>query len=82
MLVLSRRLHEHILIGGAIQITVLDISRNGQVKLGIEAPREVSIVRSELLSSHIPLDTQRKTQPEINSCSTFDAPCVSQESGR
>lgn len=81
MLVLSRRLHEHILIGDAIQITVLDISRHGQVKLGIEAPREVSIVRSELLPPHIPLDAQRKAQSEINSCSTVDAPDVSQESG-
>ena len=47
MLVLSRRLGQSIEIDGGILITVLSI-RNGQVRLGIEAPKETKIRRSEL----------------------------------
>jgi|GEM_PF-1193957 len=54
MLVLSRDLHEHILIGETIRVTVLEISRRGQVKLGIEAPKDIAIVRSELLTRQPP----------------------------
>ena len=46
MLVLSRKLSEGIRIGDAV-VKVLDI-RNGRVRLGIEAPHETRIVRSEL----------------------------------
>ena len=47
MLVLSRKKSESIVIDGAIRITVLQV--NGDVvRLGIEAPKEVSILRTEL----------------------------------
>jgi carbon storage regulator len=49
MLVLTRKLGEKIVIGDNIVITVTDIDR-GKIRLGIDAPREVSIVRSELLA--------------------------------
>ena len=47
MLVLTRKLNQEILIGENIKITVLKVKGN-TVRLGIEAPREVRIVRSEL----------------------------------
>jgi carbon storage regulator len=47
MLVLSRRRGELIHIGEHIVLTVLD-SRNGQVRLGIEAPEDVVILREEV----------------------------------
>jgi carbon storage regulator len=47
MLVLSRKTEEAIRIGPDVVVRVLGID-NGQVKLGIEAPREVKIYRSEL----------------------------------
>jgi carbon storage regulator len=47
MLVLNRKLGETIVIGGAIRITVLDIDR-GKIKLGIDAPLDVPIMREEL----------------------------------
>lgn len=47
MLVLSRRDGERILIGDRITVTVLD-SRNGQIRLGIDCPREVPVHRSEV----------------------------------
>jgi len=48
MLVLSRRRNESILIDGRIRVTVMTIQGN-HVRLGIEAPADVSIWRSELL---------------------------------
>ena len=48
MLVLARKEGESIVIGDNIVIKVISIDK-GVVKYGIEAPREVSIVRSELL---------------------------------
>ncbi len=47
MLVLKRRQGESILIGDAIEIEVVEISA-GRVKLGIKAPPEVMILRSEV----------------------------------
>lgn len=47
MLVLSRKLGESIVIGENIHLTVLD-SQNGEVKLGIDAPKEISILRKEI----------------------------------
>jgi len=47
MLVLTRRLGESITIGENIRLVVVDIDGN-QVKLGIEAPREIEIYREEL----------------------------------
>ena len=49
MLILTRRSGETILIGDNIQVTVVDVDRN-QVRIGIDAPQEVKIVREELLA--------------------------------
>jgi carbon storage regulator len=48
MLVLTRKLRESITIGDVIRITVVEI-RGRQVKLAIEAPREVVVHRTEVL---------------------------------
>ena len=48
MLVLSRKTHETIVIGSDIQITVVSVSAN-RVKIGIQAPDYVRVLRSELL---------------------------------
>ena len=47
MLILSRKQEESILVGPDIKIKVLSIEK-GNVKLGIEAPNDVSILRQEL----------------------------------
>lgn len=47
-LVLSRKPGEQIFIGDDIVLTVVRIGPN-TVKVGIEAPREVNIVRGELM---------------------------------
>lgn len=48
MLVLSRKASQSIVIGGRITVTVVAI-RGGQVRLGIEAPDEVRVLRQELI---------------------------------
>lgn len=48
MLVLARKLDESIVIGEDIVVKVISVDK-GVVKLGIEAPKSISIMRSELL---------------------------------
>ena len=48
MLVLSRKEDEKIIIGDSIVITVVKVENN-KVRLGIEADRNVPIIRSELI---------------------------------
>jgi len=48
MLILSRKFNESIVIDGGITITVVEI-RGNQIRLGIEAPREVGVMREELV---------------------------------
>jgi carbon storage regulator len=48
MLVLTRKLMEKLFIGDDICVTVVRLE-GGQVRLGIEAPREIAVVRAELL---------------------------------
>jgi len=49
MLVLRRRVGERIAIGAGIEIEVVEISRS-RVKLGITAPRNVSVSRKEMVT--------------------------------
>ncbi len=47
MLVLTRKKNQEIMIGEDIKITILEITE-GIVKIGIEAPKEFTVLRSEL----------------------------------
>ena len=47
MLVLSRKINEEIVIGENVKITVLQIKGNS-IRLGIDAPKDIRIVRGEL----------------------------------
>ena len=58
MLILGRKAGESLTIGGDISITVLSVDSGGNVSLGIQAPKEMLILRSELqqaVSSRAPL---------------------------
>ena len=48
MLVLTRKLSQQIMVGRDIRITVVKVERN-QVRLGIDAPQGVAILREELV---------------------------------
>ena len=56
MLVLSRKQGQSIRIADEIEVRVLEI-RNGQVKLGVDGPREIPVHRQEVF---------RKIQAEAN----------------
>jgi len=58
MLVLSRKANESIIIGGNIRVLVVEVSGT-HVKLGIEAPREVTINRSEIQAI---VDARKETE--------------------
>jgi carbon storage regulator len=55
MLILTRRPGETIQVGSEIEITVLEI-RGNQVRLGIVAPPDVLVLRSELANTRRPID--------------------------
>jgi carbon storage regulator len=68
MLVLGRKRHETIIINGDIRIMVVDI-RGNQVRLGIEAPDSVRIVRQELCER---AGTGRERNPRANATTALD----------
>ncbi|HLB56872.1 MAG TPA: carbon storage regulator CsrA [Coxiellaceae bacterium] len=47
MLILTRRISESIIIGDDVKITVLGVKGN-QVRLGVDAPKTVSVHREEI----------------------------------
>ena len=60
MLILTRRVGETLKIGEDIEVTVLGL-RGGQVRMGINAPRDVAVHREEILSRDAQDDeTERK----------------------
>ena len=63
MLVLGRKLGQTILIGPDIQVTVLEMDGN-EVKLGIEAPRSVSILRLEIIEQ-VKAENRRASQAQF-----------------
>ncbi len=47
MLILTRRVGETLMIGDEVSVTVLDVKGN-QVRIGVEAPKEVEVHREEV----------------------------------
>nr|WP_283027422.1 carbon storage regulator CsrA [Providencia rettgeri] len=47
MLILTRRINEEVMIGDDIKIRILGVKGN-QVRIGIEAPEDVSVHREEI----------------------------------
>lgn len=47
MLILTRRVGESVVIGDKVSVTVLGVKGN-QVRLGVNAPRDVSVHREEI----------------------------------
>lgn len=57
MLILTRRIGENLCIGDAIEVRVLGIKGN-QVRIGIDAPSDVAVMRQELLSRKAPVPAE------------------------
>ena len=47
MLILSRKTNQKILIGDDIELTIIEV-RGEQVKIGIQAPKEIGVFRKEV----------------------------------
>ena len=47
MLILTRRIGETVMVGDEVSVTVLGVKGN-QVRVGIEAPRDVAVHREEI----------------------------------
>ncbi|WP_040211195.1 carbon storage regulator CsrA [Clostridium polynesiense] len=62
MLVITRKKGESILIGDDIEITVTKVE-DGSVKLSIEAPRDITILRKELYKE---VEEENKMAAEFN----------------
>ena len=62
MLILNRKPGESIIIGEDIEITVLEVEEN-RVKIGIDAPRDINILRKEI---YIDIREETKKSLEID----------------
>jgi carbon storage regulator len=59
MLVLTRKPNQAIVVGDDIRIVIVSVDRD-QVRIGIEAPREVSVHRAEIYE-----EIKRGTEPAL-----------------
>lgn len=59
MLVLSRKIGQKIYIGEEICITITDVDR-GKVRIGVEAPRHLNVLRDELKYPNQKKDTKER----------------------
>ena len=65
MLILTRRLGERLVIGenGEIKVTILAIKGN-QIRLGVEAPKEITVHREEIYERIKAEEAAKKEKPK------------------
>jgi carbon storage regulator len=59
MLILTRRVGETVVIGNNVTVTVLGVKGN-QVRLGVKAPKDISVHREEIFER---IQAEQKEQP-------------------
>ena len=63
MLILTRRVGESVMIGSEIMVAILDV-KGSQVRIGVNAPREVAVHREEVFkriaNEHQPIHRAEK----------------------
>ncbi len=63
MLILTRRVSETVVIGDDVTVTVLGVKGN-QVRLGINAPRDVAVHREEIYDRIRREQTEKESEPQ------------------
>lgn len=71
MLALTRKKGESLVINNNIEVTILEI-RGDQIKLGISAPRDVSIYRKEV---YLQIQEENKAALETNNAEALKNLC-------
>lgn len=72
MLILSRKIDEKIKIGDDITITLIDV-HGDQVKIGVEAPKNVKVFRQEVFNA---IQSENKAAVMSNSVDTSDEKAI------
>jgi len=72
MLILTRRVGETVVIGNDVDVTVLGVKGN-QVRIGVKAPREVSVHREEIYK-RIKDEAEHDAQEHVNGNATTSRP--------
>ena len=80
MLVLTRKIDQGIVISGNIYVRVLGVERD-RVKIGIEAPRDIPILRQELLEREEKADASDDGAKGISDVSTTPSVTATKEQG-
>ena len=75
MLILTRRVGETLMIGDEVTVTVLGVKGN-QVRIGVNAPREVAVHREEIYE-RIKAEEKGEQEPQENTAEEDQAPLES-----
>ena len=64
MLILNRKVEESIILGDNVEVKILDI-QDDRVKIGVEAPKDISILRKEVYDEVIE-ENRRSLEVDMN----------------
>lgn len=70
MLALTRKKNEALILNNNIELTILEV-KGDQVKIGIKAPREVSIYRKEVYDQIQTVNQEAMTSEDIEALKGF-----------
>ena len=77
MLILTRKPGESLFIGESVKITVMEIKGN-QIRIGIEAPKELRIYREEI---YLQIMEENKMASDVSAAGSFGPPAFSGDGG-